>query len=97
MLSERVYPTNFGYILSTENACLAREHQPPFRFESRNRGVALNRQAEGVACRPSSLWLFGGDQLFVVFALAIAIVFGLWLAHQDGSGEHGRAPGEVVP
>ena len=93
MLSERVYPTIFGFNLSTVIACIARERQPLSK-----RGLALNRQAEGVACRPSSLWLFSGDQLFFfVFDLAVDIFGWVWFANQNRARKGGRAPGQVVP
>jgi len=92
MLSERVYPTIFGFNLSTVIACIARERQPLSK-----RGLALNRQAEGVACRPSSLWLFSGDQLFFVFYLAVDIFGWVRFAQQNRARKRGRAPGQVVP
>lgn len=99
MLSERVYPTNFGCILSTENACLAREHQPLSRVESRTEVWRWVGRQRGSPAGPAVYELLGSDELFfaVAVALTFAIVGRVWLAHQNGSGEDSRAPGEVVP
>ena len=66
-----------------------------WQLDGRNkRGVALDRPAEGVAGRPSSLWLLGGYQLF--FAVLLLLIFRIWLTHQNGSCECGGSPGEIV-